>query len=123
MNTVFVLEHSYESADTGEQEAKLIGVYSSKEMAEKAIERLKKQPGFRDFPDYFNIDEYVLNQDDWEEGFVTKTYEPKYSVWRQDDNGNIYLVKDRLTEIDAFRLVREYEEKGHKQTYWAKEIL
>ncbi|CAB1075435.1 hypothetical protein D1AOALGA4SA_3255 [Olavius algarvensis Delta 1 endosymbiont] len=123
MNTVFVLEHSYELSATGEQKTKLIGVYSSRKKAENAIERLVLQPGFKDFPDYFNIDEYVLNQDHWEEGFVTETYEPKYSVWRQDDNGNVYLVKDRLTEIDAFRLVREYEKKGHKQTYWAKEIL
>lgn len=123
MNTVFVLEHLYESADTSVQEAKLIGVYSSREKAEKAIEKLIKQPGFRDFPDYFNIDEYVIDQNHWDEGFITETYEPKYSVWRQDDNGNVYLVKDKLTEIDAFRLVREYEEKGHKQTYWAKQNL
>jgi hypothetical protein len=123
MNIVFVLEHSYESAYTGEQKTKLIGVYSSREKADKAIEKLIKQPGFRDLLDYFNIDEYVIDQDHWDEGFITETYEPKYSVWRQDDNGNVYLVKDRLSEIDALRLVREFEEKGHKQTYWAKENL
>ena len=48
------------------------------------------QPGFKESPDYFNIDEIVIDQDHWEEGFVTQRYEPKYSVWRQDDNGNIY---------------------------------
>lgn len=123
MKSVFLLEHSYELSETGEQETKTIGIYSSKDMAKKVIERLVKQPGFRDYPDYFNIDEYFVDQDDWEEGSISETYEPKYSVWRQDDNGNIFLVNDRLTEVDAFRLVREYERKGHKQSYWAKEIL
>jgi len=61
MNTVFVLEHSYELSETGEQKTKLIGVYSSRKKAEKAKERLVLQPGFKDFPDYFNIDEYVLS--------------------------------------------------------------
>jgi hypothetical protein len=37
----------------------LIGVYSSKGKAEQAIERLSCQPGFKDFPDYFTVDEYT----------------------------------------------------------------
>lgn len=123
MKTVFILRHSYELSDTGKEETKFIGVYSSKEKAEKAIERLSKQPEFRDFPDYFYIDEYEIDQDNWCEGFVTETYEPVWSVWRQDDNGNVFMVKNGLTEIDALRLVREFERKGHKQSYWAKENL
>lgn len=123
MKSVFILRHSYELPETGEEETKLIGVYSNRDKALAAIKRLSIQPGFKDFPDHFFIDEYEIDQDNWCEGFAAKTHEPKYSVWRQDDNGNIFLVKDRLTEIEAFRLVREYERKGHKQTYWAKEIL
>ena len=123
MKSVFVLQHSYEMSETGEEETKFIGVYSSKDKAQAAVKRLSLQPGFKDFPDYFHIDEYEIDQDNWTEGFVTESYEPKYSVWRQDDSGNIFLVEDRLTEIDAFRLVREYEEKGLEQSYWAKEIL
>jgi hypothetical protein len=49
-----------------------------------------------------------------------EAYEPKYSVWRRDDNGNIFLVKDGLNRSDAFRIVREFEETGHKQSYWIK---
>lgn len=123
MKSVFILQHSYELSESGEKDTKFIGVYSSREKAQAAIERLSLQPGFKDYPDYFYIDEYEIDQDDWCEGFAAVNYEPKYSVWRQDDNGNIFLVKDRLTEIDAFRLVREYEKKSHKQTYWVKEIL
>ena len=123
MKSVFVLQHSYEMSEAGEEETKFIGVYSSMDKAQSAVKRLSLQPGFKDFPDYFHIDEYEIDQDNWTEGFVTESYEPKYSVWRQDDSGNIFLVEDRLTEIDAFRLVREYEEKGLEQSYWAKEIL
>ena len=123
MKSVFVVEHSYESSISGQAEIKLIGVYSSKEQAEKAIEKSSGQPGFKDLLEYFNIDEYVIDQDHWTEGFLTETHEPIWSVWRLDDNGNVFIVKNGLTENDALRLVREYEAKGHKQTYWAKENM
>ena len=123
MASVFILQHTYELSETGEKETKFIGVYSSREKAQEAIRRLSLQPGFQDFPEHFYIDEYEIDRDNWCEGFVTEMHKPKYSVWRQDDNGNIFLLKDSLTETDALRLVREYEKKGHKQTYWAKEIL
>ena len=102
MKSVFLLQHSYEMPDTGEQETKTIGIYSTREMAEKAIARLVKQPGFKDLPDYFNIDEYEVDKDHWQDGFYTEGYDPRYSVWRQDDNGHVFLVKDNLTEVDAF---------------------
>jgi len=123
MKSVFILQHSCESSDTGEEETKFIGVYSSKEKAEEAIARLSKQPGFKDLPDHFNIDEYKIDQDNWYEGFVTERYEPIWSVWRQDHDGNVFIVKNGLTEIDALRLVRGFEKKGHKQSYRAKQNL
>jgi glyoxylase-like metal-dependent hydrolase (beta-lactamase superfamily II) len=54
---------------------------------------------------------------------LTEPHEPQYSVWRRDDNGNIFLVKDGLNEIDACRIARELEDTGHKQSYWVKAIL
>lgn len=121
MKIVFILQHSYELSETGAKETKLIGVYSSKTKAEAAIGRLSKQPGFKDFPDCFHIDEYEIDQDNWCEGFATEKHEPIWSVWRQDDNGNVFMVKDGLAEMDALGLVREFERKGHKQSYWAKQ--
>lgn len=123
MKTVFVLQHSSEMSGTGEQERKLIGVYSTKEKAEEAVNRLRRQPGFVDLPDCFYIDEYTLDEDHWDEGFTTEKYEPQWSVWRRDDNGNVFMMKNGLTEGEALRLVREFEDKGHKQSYWAKKIL
>jgi len=41
-------------------------------------------------------------------------------VWRIDDNGNTFVVKDRITKQAAERLVEEFTARGHKQTYWAE---
>ena len=77
MSGVYLLYHQFEFRNNKqedlEERAKLIGVYSSKERAEQAIERLKKKPGFRDYPDGFLIDCYELDQDNWTEGFITVT--------------------------------------------------
>jgi hypothetical protein len=50
-----------------------------------------------------------------------ETGAPNWSVWRQDDNGNVSLVKAELTREEALQLIAEYETKSHKQTYWAQE--
>ncbi len=67
MKKVYVLEHSYE--DDTHEDSKLIGVYSNIDNANVAINRLKTQPGFRDYPDGFNIDEHQIDHDNWVEGF------------------------------------------------------
>lgn len=48
----------------------LIGVYSSEDAAKKAIERVKGQKGFSDFPEGFQICPYELDKDHWTEGFI-----------------------------------------------------
>ena len=53
-------------------EVKFIGVYSSKALAEEAVERLRARPGFDRFPDGFTIDAVQVDQTSWEEGFVTE---------------------------------------------------
>jgi hypothetical protein len=55
--TVFLLEHVY-TTDDGEQDAKTIGVYATREAAEKATRRLRLQPGFSSRPEGSNIDAY-----------------------------------------------------------------
>lgn len=51
---------------------------------------------------------------------IASQEEPKFSVWRLDDNNNEFLVRDGLTEEEALALVREYEGKGHRQAYWVR---
>jgi hypothetical protein len=67
---VYVVQHVHSSED-GTEDTKLIGVYSAREKAQAAIERLSRAPGFSDAPDGFHIDEYQLDKDQWTEGYVT----------------------------------------------------
>ncbi len=48
-----------------------IGIYATEADAEAAIGRLRDQPGFRDFPEGFNIYPVTLGLTGWQEGFVT----------------------------------------------------
>ena len=82
MKSVFIVQHLRVLPDGQREDIKLIGAYHSLEAAHEAIERLKSQPGFCDFPRLldslvdddeqgFYIDEYELDKDHWPEGFVT----------------------------------------------------
>lgn len=77
---VFLVEHMH--VVDGEESIKTIGIYSSRAAAEEAVERLRLQPGFRDTPQGFTIDPYWLDQDSWQEGYVT------LSGSRADEPGN-----------------------------------
>ncbi len=67
---IFVVQHLHVHED-GEEDVKFIGVYSSREVAEGAVDRLKLQPGFCDTPDGFSIDLYRLDEDNWTDGYAT----------------------------------------------------
>ena len=54
----------------GLEDVKVIGVYSSLENAHFAIAALSIVAGFSEDPDGFFIDEYILDKDHWNEGFV-----------------------------------------------------
>ena len=75
MSLVYVLTHAFEMKTSRDEEleewAKMIGVYTSEDEARKAVERLKTKPGFCDHPNGFIIDPYELNQDGWQDGFIT----------------------------------------------------
>jgi hypothetical protein len=43
-----------------------------------------------------------------------------YRVLRQDETGNIFLVKGGLLKEVADQLCQILEQKGHKQTYWVE---
>ena len=64
----FPIRADQEYDDDGER--KSIGIYSSRARAEAAVERLKKQPGFRDWPNGFRVFEQWLDHDHWEEGYI-----------------------------------------------------
>ncbi|WP_339731085.1 hypothetical protein [uncultured Gimesia sp.] len=42
-----------------------------------------------------------------------------WTVWRQGDDGNRFVMEEGLTEEAARQMVAEFEARGHKQLYWA----
>jgi hypothetical protein len=55
----------------GREDDKLIGIYDSHAAAEAARHRVAEQPGFADNPEGFEISEYTVNKDHWQEGYIT----------------------------------------------------
>ncbi len=69
MKVVYILEHIYELEEV--DQIKFIGVFSSYENAELAIDKLKGLPGFKNFPiECFQISENIIDNIGWPEGFI-----------------------------------------------------
>jgi hypothetical protein len=69
MSEVFLLWHTHRFPD-GDEDEKLIGVYSTRENAEAAIKRVGDKKGFVDQPEGFEICPYRLDFDHWTEGYM-----------------------------------------------------
>jgi homoserine kinase type II len=62
----------HESESDGCKELKLIGVFSTRDGAEAAIDARRGKPGFADHPDGFEVASHVIDRDTaWLDGFVT----------------------------------------------------
>jgi len=82
MSSIFVLHHVHLIPE-GDEDIKLLGVYSSRVAAESAVSRFNTKDGFRDLPNVvapgsdsdegFHITEYTLDEDvqGWADGYVT----------------------------------------------------
>lgn len=68
MTEVYMLYHIHNEG--GSEDAKLIGIYSTYDLAEKARERVQDKPGFVDFPEEFSIFPHKLDRDGWIDGFI-----------------------------------------------------
>jgi hypothetical protein len=66
MAKVFLAQHIHKMHD-GSCDTKLIGVYATESDANAAVRRVSDRAGFRDFPEGFTIEAYVLDQDQWED--------------------------------------------------------
>ncbi|MGC2777911.1 MAG: hypothetical protein WA418_19970 [Bradyrhizobium sp.] len=78
MGRIFLLWHMRpitDGLDENDTDDKLIGVYSSAAKADEARKRKLQFAGFRDYPDYFHVDEYEVDKDAWSEGFIVTTAE------------------------------------------------
>lgn len=68
MESLFLLEHVRRIGD-GADDRKRIGIYESETDARNAIDRLRSQPGFCDYPDDFVIQPYEIDRGYWTEGY------------------------------------------------------
>jgi len=66
---VYMLWHSYVK-ESGVEDVKLVGVYSSEERAKEGLKQVRSQPGFRDHPEGFEIDGMRLDLTGWSGGFA-----------------------------------------------------
>lgn len=51
-------------------------------------------------------------------------WEPKgrvWVLWRQDDQGNRFAVEGFADKEKALARMRDFESRGHKQTYWIEQ--
>ena len=63
-----LLQHSYE-LEKGCDETKVLGIFSSRQMAEEAVGSYRQLPGFRDKKEDFYIDKYEVNKKYWGDGY------------------------------------------------------
>ena len=75
MNRVYFLYHIDEKRVDGYHHGKIIGIYSTLDLAKAAIDRFRDKPGFRDYPERWKIYPRTIDRDSWTKGFVTETHE------------------------------------------------
>jgi hypothetical protein len=66
MSPLYVLLHSLPESGR----VKVVGIYSSRALAEEAEERTRALDGFSEEPHGFTIDQYEVDTDYWSRGFV-----------------------------------------------------
>ncbi|MCT2561233.1 DUF7336 domain-containing protein [Chryseobacterium herbae] len=66
--SIFSVSHTY-TIDRYLDDERIIGVFSSLKTAEKNIDELRQQPGFKEYPEDFIICEIELNKLLWTSGF------------------------------------------------------
>ncbi|AZZ92157.1 hypothetical protein EUZ85_16055 [Hahella sp. KA22] len=100
--------------------SRFIGIFTSRIKADQAVADLSHQAPFQGLTDQFVIKECPLDQLAFEPASLLETATPNWSVWRQDDNNNTFFIQGDMTQSEALKLVKDYEDRGHKQMYWAK---
>ena len=68
---VYLLQHSHLIDDEDDTyDTKIIGIYSSEEIAMYVIKKYKKIIGFNKYPEDFYIDKYKMDENHWTDGFI-----------------------------------------------------
>lgn len=121
---VYSLQHRYkyeiyEGIET--TNAKFIGVYSSRQKAQEAIERFRVKQGFERFPvSCFFINEHTLNENHWLEGFITLKKEngrKKYDIPKK------LKTEKALKEFDTKTEQQDLTEVYYLEHYYEYKIM
>lgn len=75
MSRVYFLYHIDEKKTDGYHHGKIIGIYTTLDLAKAAIDRFRDKPGFRDYPERWKIHPRTVDRDSWANGFVAETHE------------------------------------------------
>jgi homoserine kinase type II len=67
MKDVYILHHTYGNSES--ETFKLLGVFESERQAEEAISNYVALPGFRDYPNGFEVSRHRLGMLGWVGGF------------------------------------------------------
>lgn len=70
LQEVYILHHGRDLED-GHEDIKILGIFSSESKASELVKKYKKMPGFKDSPDGFSINKYIIDKSEWTEGFTT----------------------------------------------------
>lgn len=65
---VYMVQHSYE-LENGSDVIKIIGIFSSYQLAKEVVSQYITLPGFEDRPNDFIIDKYEVDRKYWSEGY------------------------------------------------------
>lgn len=104
MARIYLVYHSYDL--NGCEETKLIGAYSSQELANTAIERASQLPGFKIFPEAFEVVAQKIDEDHWTEGFVTLT-----TIELINFKGQPVLVQAEALSNNKYRIFEYYNQE------------
>lgn len=77
---LYIVEHLHILYDDVE-DIKFLGIFSTKEKVEKAIQMLSKQPGFKDFPKI--IDDNDIENDVIEGFYIIKVVVDEIAEWKE----------------------------------------
>jgi hypothetical protein len=75
MEYVYRLTHEIDITEEPEKDDWVdLGVYSTQEKAEEALNRFRKLKRFTAYQDGFDISRYKINKDSWTSGYATVWY-------------------------------------------------
>ncbi|MEV6805286.1 hypothetical protein [Streptomyces sp. NPDC051132] len=69
----FTHPDDFRSDEQAGDDVKHLGTCSSRELAQKRMKRARSLTGFADEPDCFHIEEAVIDEDHWTEGYTTES--------------------------------------------------